>query len=399
MMRKSWKLLALIAVLSVFAALMLVACDSPRSENGDDYVPSDKDASAGLEYELSADETYYTLTGLGACLDKDIVIPTQIKNVPVKVIAKEAFLKCEDIETLYIPQSIVRINDSAFENCNNLTKVTIAYGVEKIPNDCFSECRALKNISIPASVKEIGNYAFSYTGFETFTIPDTVEKIGMYLFYNCSFLKSVQFSSRLTELPSNIFAHCPALTEFTVQDEITKIGSAAFSSSGLTTVTITDSVTEIGESAFSGCENLHNVKLSKNITEIPQYTFSGCTNLTAIEIPDKVTFIGESAFSRCTNLTAIKIPDKVTFIGNYAFYSCKNLKTVNIPKNTTRLGNSAFASCDNLRSVTFADANDWEVRDSSEKLIKSFTAAELSDPENAAAMLKKYDYGDWIKRG
>ncbi len=40
--------------------------------------------SAGLEYELSSDGTYYTITGIGTCKDRDVIIPSEYKNLPVK---------------------------------------------------------------------------------------------------------------------------------------------------------------------------------------------------------------------------------------------------------------------------------------------------------------------------
>jgi len=86
----------------------------------------------------------------------------------------------------------------------------------------------------------------------------------------------------------------------------------------LTEITIPDSVTSIGSGAFSGCTSLTEITIPAGVTSIGGGMFSGCTSLTKITIPDSVTSIGSGAFSR-TGLTEITIPANVKSIGDYAF--------------------------------------------------------------------------------
>ena len=50
--------------------------------------------------------------------------------------------------------------------------------VTEIGNDAFMRCNALKNVTIPDSVKSIGKRAFSCSGLTSITIPKSVSKKG-----------------------------------------------------------------------------------------------------------------------------------------------------------------------------------------------------------------------------
>ena len=71
---------------------------------------------------------------------------TNIFNIPVSVIAYEAFLECNLLESVIIPDSITNINGSAFHSCENLTKITIPNNVSYIGPDAFYGCENLTNI-------------------------------------------------------------------------------------------------------------------------------------------------------------------------------------------------------------------------------------------------------------
>lgn len=46
----------------------------------------------GIAYELSVDQTYYIVKGIGTCTDTEIVIPATYQTLPVKEIAADAFI-------------------------------------------------------------------------------------------------------------------------------------------------------------------------------------------------------------------------------------------------------------------------------------------------------------------
>ncbi len=69
-----------------------------------------------------------------------------------------------------------------------ITKVVVLDKVTWIGDYAFYNLPNLKTVEIASSVKAIGNYAFSGSGLETFTIPDTVASLGSHMFDGCSSL-------------------------------------------------------------------------------------------------------------------------------------------------------------------------------------------------------------------
>lgn len=86
-------------------------------------------------------------------------------------------------------------------------------------------------------------------------------------------------------------------------------------------VEITGKVTSIGEDAFFGCKALEVVDLSQSkVKTISQYAFECCANLSNVKLPSKtLEKIGDKAFSRCYALKGIKIPNSVVSIGTGIF--------------------------------------------------------------------------------
>lgn len=99
-----------------------------------------------------------------------------------------------------------------------------------------------------------------------------------------------------------------SVTEFTIPNGITEIGTSAFySCKGLTSINIPNGIIKIGMSAFYGCTGLVNIIIPNSITNIGMTAFTGCTELVEINIPDNVTNIGNSAFRDCLKLISITI--------------------------------------------------------------------------------------------
>ncbi len=95
----------------------------------------------------------------------DIVIPeTAIYNQKIyKVtgIGQHAFLDCQNVTSITIPNSVTSIGHSAFFDCISITSLTIPEGVPSIEENTFTNCRSITSFTIPKSVTSIGNDAFS----------------------------------------------------------------------------------------------------------------------------------------------------------------------------------------------------------------------------------------------
>ena len=75
-----------------------------------------RESSAGLVFKLNEDGQSYTLTYIGSCKEKNIVIDMH-KGLPVTGIGNEAFSGCSNLTSITIPNSVTSIGQRAFGDC------------------------------------------------------------------------------------------------------------------------------------------------------------------------------------------------------------------------------------------------------------------------------------------
>ena len=280
------------------------------------------------------------------------------------------------IKQVIIKQSVTSVGKYAFEQCTSLTKVVLPEGLKSIGEYAFSYCNNLVEVNLPDTVETIGRQAFRSCNLSTITIPASVTEMSTEVFSYCRSLSEVIFQPGTTRIWDYEFCGCSSLTEITIPETVTTIGSSAFRSTGLTSVVIPNGVTNLGSGAFSSCKNLNSVTLPATLTEVPDSLFSDCSNLTDVTMPNGITAIGSYAFSNCTSLSKINLPDSVTEIKSSAFSMTKSLTSVQFPaglqtigdnafdysaitsvtlENVTSIGKKAFNSCSSLEKVALPE--------------------------------------------
>ena len=143
--------------------------------------------SQGLKYTLNSDGKSYSVSDIGSCTDKDIIIPETYNNMPVTSIGKNAFIDRTGLTSITIPDSVTSIGDCVFQYCTGLTSITIPDSVTSIGDCAFSRCIGLTSITIPDSVTSIGDGAFrGCTRLTSITIPNSVTSIGDCAFEDCT---------------------------------------------------------------------------------------------------------------------------------------------------------------------------------------------------------------------
>ncbi len=378
--------------------------DNGSDDNGcdGDNSPTEYVSTAGLEYTLSTDETYYICSGIGTATSTDIVIGSKYNDLPVTGIGETAFRHCTSLTSITIPNSVTSIGDDAFYDCSKLESVTIPNSVTSIGSSAFAYCSKLTKVNYLGSIDSwamidfYGGYSNPLYYANNLYINDVLVTeanltIATYIsdraFCECSSLESVTIGNSVTSIGDFAFAYCSSLTSITIPDSVTSIGYCAFyDCSSLTSVTIPDSVTSIDYSAFAGCDSFTSVTVDSgntiyhsadnciiktasktlivgcknsviptdgSVTSIGKEAFYNCDSLTSITIPDRVTSIGYNAFGWCDNLTSVTIGNSVTSIDVWAFRSCSSLTSITIPDSVTSIGDEAFYYCSSLESITY----------------------------------------------
>ena len=320
--------------------------------------------SKGLAYTLNADGTY-SVSGIGTCTDKAVVIPATYNGKAVTAIGSYAFKRCTDLTNISIPNSVTSIGSGAFYDCSGLTSITIPAGVKEIFEYTFNYCTSLTSITISNGVGYIGDGAFQgCSELKSITIPKSVLHIGVQAFWNCFNLTSIEIPSSVTGIGYHAFSGCTALR--TIYCE------AASKPSGWNSFWLGDCTATVywGSTSLKYAQNndgtyrvtgkgtctdkdlvIPATYNGKAVTAIGNSAFWKLNGLTSITIPGSVTSIGESAFNGCTGLTSITIPNSVTSIGGYAFYDCSRLTSITIPSSVTSIGEDAFTGCTSLRTI------------------------------------------------
>ena len=107
--------------------------------------------------------------------------------------------------------------------------------------------------------------------------------------------------------------------------------------------TYTTASNTIGEYAFQGFSKLISIKLPQTLTKIGSNAFSN-SGLRMIDIPDKVTSVGEDAFAYCNDLTSVIIGKGARTLSKGTFYG-SNVKEVYVKALTPpSVGSYLFSS-------------------------------------------------------
>ena len=294
----------------------------------------DKNEDGALSYEEAAAVTTIgtEFSEKGIYAFNELQYFTGLTSIP-----NDAFLNCNELLSIKLPDNIISINVAAFRGCASLKKIHIPANVESIKLQAFYGCISLISIDIPASVKTIQAGAFS----------------------NCRKLASVTFEkgSQLKTIgeiiPSNItkgaFTNCTSLTFIEIPASVETIEAVAFKGcSSLTTITFEkDSQLKIiggGRDASASPVTYYGAFCSlKNLTTLDM---SECT---------QVEEIGEGAFSNNSELQIFRIGTSIPpTCDNNTFYHINSNSVLKVPSGCINAYKAA-SGWKNFASITGLD--------------------------------------------
>ena len=83
----------------------------------------------------------------------------------IEHIADEAFLNCDSLTEVILPDGLRIIGNNAFERCGSLQSITIPEGVTTIGDEAFYDCSSLTSIEVPGSVTSFGQDVIHKTAY------------------------------------------------------------------------------------------------------------------------------------------------------------------------------------------------------------------------------------------
>lgn len=296
-----------------------------------------------------------------------VVIPEN-----VTVIGERAFAGCEKLDTVTMPDTVIRVEPFAFMMCPWLYHVEFSKNLEFIGNGAFMGCESLKNVSLPDGLKALGEGVFQQCSrLLSIRIPETISEIPDSMFSECNALAAIHIPESISRVGEYAFSQCQSLISIEFPEGLDSIGESAFEDCiALKLVKIPRSLKCLENSAFKGCTSLVLIQFSEGAGEcliqtfedcvalktqnIPEGTeelygtFQGCSSLKKIKLPDSLTIVGEKAFSDCDSLEEIVLPESVQEIGEEAFMNCSALRKIKIPATVQMIEDDAFYECDHL---------------------------------------------------
>ena len=273
------------------------------------------------------------------------------------------------------------ISDYAFLNCDSLSTITLPNSIKSLGTGAFYDCDTLKTVKLPTGITKIAKQAFYHCGFlQSITIPQSVTEIGAEAFAACSKLTTISLPSALTTIGIASF-HSTGLTSITLPEGMTTIEPGTFGKSKLKSIKLSKSLKQITSNnesynlgslpneyydfrkyinmyrddsgAFQNCKELESIDLNGAVlTILGSYTFNECDKLRSIDLSStKLEEIPTSAFYSCDSLRAITFPSTVKTIGQQAFYYNLSLESLKMPAALTSIYNNAFNECKKIRSI------------------------------------------------
>lgn len=253
-----------------------------------------------------------------------------------------SFMKCKNLESVQLPNSLKVIGSYAFNECESLKEIKIPDSVERIYQCAFADCKKLKSVQLSKNLTELYDGAFEFTGLTKIVIPDGVKSIGYSTFCFCEDLKEVTLPNSLQSIFGSAFLYCTSLTAVTFPDSLEYIGGKAFNNcKKLKTVKFGNRLQEIANEAFEFCESLNNIVLPNSMKTIAERAFFGCSALMSVKFGDNITEIGEDAFGGCS-MNELILPKNLEELGEGAFRDLFFCERVVVYKSLQKLGEYAF---------------------------------------------------------
>lgn len=91
-----------------------------------------------------------------------VTIPATVNGLAVVKVGNSAFVSCEKLKSVIVPEGVTDIGGDAFLLCKSLTSVQLPETLQSIGEQTFFLCTSLTTITIPKNATEFGYSILSY---------------------------------------------------------------------------------------------------------------------------------------------------------------------------------------------------------------------------------------------
>lgn len=213
-----------------------------------------------------------------------------------------SFLRAHNLKKINIPESLRIIGDYAFQFCSSLEKLTLSPNTEYLGKGAFHGCKKLEEVVLK------GTFMWDSEWITNSSPLGYLKSIKNMKSYNNNF---IVYDDMLFSSDKKILFRCPVCkSSVHLPEELETISSYAFYNCRyLRRVEFPKGITYIGKDAFGNCESIREIHLPKFLNIIQNDTFSLCRNLSYVKFPENISSIGKDAFFGCSKLEFFHFPD------------------------------------------------------------------------------------------
>lgn len=234
---------------------------------------------------------------------------TRVRHVhlpnTIRILEPDALLRAHYLESINLPNSLVKIDRYAFHFCGSfdkgLKKLVLPKHLHTLGRGAFYGCDKLEQLTIRGDFM----WEQSWMDYNPFY---STERLSVIKNSNPNFIAE---DGMLLSADRKILFRC-------VNDD--------------KEIVVKDGVETIAQGAFCGRDKMEKVILPGSLRTICRDAFRGCRNIDNVDIPEGVLSIGVDSFCLCWNLKTMKLPLSLKEIGPAAFEHSDKLQNFIYPE-------------------------------------------------------------------
>ena len=263
---------------------------------------------------------------------------------------KKLLKVADNCRRVKVRKGVEVIASEAFDSMR-VRHINLPNTIQILESDALLRAHYLESINLPNSIIRIDRYAFQFCGgfdkgLKKVILPKHLHILGENAFYGCSKLEQLtirgDFMWKQSWLDNNPFYYTEKLAviknsnpNFVVKDGMlmSADGKILFRCvNDNKRIVINDGVETIAQGAFCGRDRMEQIFLPNSLRIICKDAFRGCHDIDNVEIPEGVLSIGVESFSFCWNLKTMIMPSSLREIGYSAFEHSDHLTNLIYPK-------------------------------------------------------------------